>query len=162
MRPRPLWLLGCALAPALLLTACTSHNDPAPGHSHSSPAAHRSGGAPADKKLTTQAQSALDAASDDGGSMVESGVERVSDGVHTRPGLAHGAAYKLTVVCAGKGAAELVVAPAGAGGTKAVPCDGSVIFERLTAKGALKVDVRGEPGAAGMIAWRINKVGSQP
>ncbi|QHC33446.1 hypothetical protein GR129_14895 [Streptomyces sp. HF10] len=94
--------------------------------------------------------------------MVESGVERVSDGVHTRPGLARGTAYKLTVVCAGKGAAEIVVAPSGAGGRRAVPCDGSVVFERLTAEGALKVDVRGEPGAAGMIAWRIDKVGSQP
>ncbi|OIK24140.1 hypothetical protein VT52_029075 [Streptomyces malaysiense] len=89
--------------------------------------------------------------------MVESGVERVSDGVHTRPDLAQGTDYKLTVVCAGKGAAEIVVAPSGAGGKKAVPCDGSVVFERLTAEGTLKVDVQGEPGAAGMIAWRINK-----
>ncbi|MEU3032555.1 hypothetical protein ACPCBC_28085 [Streptomyces incarnatus] len=151
------WLLGCALTPALLLTACTSNADPAPA------ATHRGGGdAQAEKKLTDQAQSALDAVTDQGSSMFESGAERVSDGVHTRPGLAHGTAYKLTVVCAGKGAAEIVVAPSGAGGRRAVPCDGSVVFERLTAEGALKVDVRGTPGAAGMIAWRIDKVGSQP
>ncbi|WP_238440763.1 hypothetical protein [Streptomyces sp. TR1341] len=155
-RHGPVWLLGGAVIPALLLTACSAKGDPAPA------ATHHSGGAQADKKLTAQAQSALDAASDDGGSMVESGVERVSDGVHTRPGLTHGAAYKVTVVCAGKGAAELVVAPTGAGGKKAVPCDGSVVFERLTAESALKVDVQGKPGAAGMIAWRINKVGSGP
>ncbi|MGM9445618.1 hypothetical protein ACTAF0_36060 [Streptomyces murinus] len=155
-RHGPVWLLGGAVIPALLLTACSAKGDPA------SAATHHRGGAQADKKLTTQAQSALDAASDGGSSMVESGVERVSDGVHTRPGLTHGAAYKLTVVCAGKGAAELVVAPTGAGGKKAVPCDGSVVFERLTAESALKVDVQGKPGAAGMIAWRINKVGSGP
>ncbi|MFY4719005.1 hypothetical protein [Streptomyces sp. LaBMicrA B280] len=122
-----------------------------------SPAAtHRSGAAQTEKKLTDQARSALDAVTDRGGSMVESGVERVADGVHTRPGLTHGTAYKLTVVCAGKGIARIVVAPSGAGGEKTVPCDGSVVFERLAAEGALKVDVRGEPGAAGMIAWRIN------
>ncbi|MER7921453.1 MULTISPECIES: hypothetical protein [unclassified Streptomyces] len=156
-RREPLGLLACVLAPAILLTACTSNDAPAP-----TPAAtHRGGdGARAEKKLTDQARSALDAVTDQGGSMVESGVERIADGVHTRPGLAHGAAYKLAVVCAGKGAAELVVVPSGAGGKKAVPCDGSVVFERLTAASALKVDVRGEPGAAGMVAWRINKVGS--
>ncbi|MBA9046344.1 MULTISPECIES: hypothetical protein [Streptomyces] len=117
-----------AVIPALLLTACSAKGDPAPAATH-----HR-GGAQADRKLTAQAQSALDAASDGGSSMVESGVERVSDGVHTQPGPTHGAA-----------------------GKKAVPCDGSVVFERLTAESALKVDVRGKPGAAGMIAWRINK-----
>ncbi|MER6327937.1 hypothetical protein ABT298_01185 [Streptomyces sp. NPDC001034] len=157
MRLRPVSLLGCALAPALLLTACTSHHDPAPGHRPSPPAAHRSGGAEDEKKLTDQAQSALDAVTDHGSSMVESGVERVPDGVHTRPGPAHGTAYELTVVCAGKGTAEIVVAPSGAGRKKAVPCDGSAVVERLAATGPLKVDIQGEPGAAGMIAWRINR-----
>ncbi|MFR9790726.1 hypothetical protein ACL07V_19040 [Streptomyces sp. MB22_4] len=157
MRIRPVPLLGCALMPALLLTACTSHHDPAPGHRPSPPAAHQSGGAEDEKKLTDQAQYALDAVTDHGGSMVESGVERVSDGVHTRPGPAHGTAYELTVVCAGKGAAEIVVAPSGAGRKKAVPCDGSAVVERLAATGSLKVDIQGEPGAAGMIAWRINR-----
>ncbi|CAL2066020.1 protein of unknown function [Streptomyces murinus] len=85
-RHGPAWLLGGAVIPALLLTACSAKGDPAPA------ATHHSGGAQADKKLTAQAQSALDAASDGGSSMVESGVERVSDGVHTRPGLTHGAA----------------------------------------------------------------------
>ncbi|MFJ2171004.1 hypothetical protein [Streptomyces griseofuscus] len=150
-RHGPVRLSVSAVIPALLLTACSAKGDPAPAATH-----HR-GGAQADRKLTAQAQSALDAASDGGSSMVESGVERVSDGVHTQPGLTHGAAYKLTVVCIGKGAAELVVTSAGAGGKKAVPCDGSVVFERLTAESALKVDVQGKPGAAGMIAWRINK-----
>ncbi|MFG5724048.1 hypothetical protein [Streptomyces murinus] len=151
-RHGPVRLLVGAVIPALLLTACSAKTDPAPAATH-----HGGGGAQADSKLAARAQSALDAASDGGSSMVESGVERVSDGVHTQPGLTHGAAYKLTVVCAGKGAVELVVAPAGAGGKKAVPCDSSVVFERLTAEGSLKVDVQGTPGAAGMIAWRINK-----
>ncbi|WP_256640594.1 hypothetical protein [Streptomyces murinus] len=160
MRPRPLWLLGCALAPALVLTACTSHNGPAPSHSPSSPAAHQSGGAQNEKKLAEQAQAARDSAVAQGGPMVEAGVERASDGVHTRSDLAHGVAYKLTVVCAGKGAAEIVVAPSGAGGRQAVPCDTSVVSERLTGKGTLRLDIEAKPGTTAMIAWRIDKAGS--
>ncbi|MEU0033604.1 MULTISPECIES: hypothetical protein [unclassified Streptomyces] len=88
--------------------------------------------------------------------MVESGTERVSDGVHTRPDVAEGAAYELTVVCAGKGDAEIEFTPAGAGSKKPVRCDGSVVFERFTARGSLRLDVRGKPGSTGMIAWRID------
>ncbi|MEU1532059.1 hypothetical protein [Streptomyces fagopyri] len=89
--------------------------------------------------------------------MVAAGSERVSDGVHTQPGLVGGAAYELTVVCAGKGGAEIEFTPAGAGSQKPVPCDGSAVSERFTAQGSLRLDVRGRPGSAGMIAWRIDK-----
>ncbi|MFG2439629.1 hypothetical protein [Streptomyces sp. NPDC048508] len=89
--------------------------------------------------------------------MVESGAERVSDGVHTQPGLTDGTPYRLTVVCAGHGAAEIAFTPHDAGSTKAVPCDGSVTFERLTGKSSVRLDVQGKPNATGMIAWRINK-----
>src|SRR6266545_3218585 len=101
MRPRPRWLFGCALVPALFLTGCTSDHDSAPGREASPSATHRSTEAQAEKKLTTQAQSALDAVTKTDDSMVESGVERVSEGVHTQPDLAKGTTYKLTVVCAG-------------------------------------------------------------
>lgn len=46
--------------------------------------------------------------------MVESGVERVTEGIHTRPTLDDGAGYRLTVVCVGKGEAEIAFSPAGA------------------------------------------------
>lgn len=90
--------------------------------------------------------------------MVESGVERVTEGIHTRPTLDAGAGYKLTVVCVGKGEAEIVFSPAGTGSGRMVPCDRSLVFERLTGRSGLALDVRGRPDAAGMVAWRIEKV----
>ncbi|MFI7414574.1 hypothetical protein ACIBU0_38625 [Streptomyces sp. NPDC049627] len=93
--------------------------------------------------------------------MVESGVERVSDGIHTRPTLSPGASYKLIVVCAGTGAAEIEFTPADAGPKSPVPCDQSAVVERLLAprtKEPLRLGVRAEPGATGMVAWQINKV----
>ncbi|MGW7042398.1 hypothetical protein ACWGDT_06705 [Streptomyces avermitilis] len=158
MRPRPGWLLGCVLAPALLMTACTSDHDSAPESTASPTATHRSPEAQTEKKLTAQAQSALDAVTDQGDSMVESGVERVSDGVHTQPDLAQGVSYKLSVVCAGKGDMEIVFTPTSAGSKESVPCDRSVVFERFVGKDSLRLDVQGKPGMTGMIAWRINKV----
>lgn len=110
-----------------------------------------------DKTLTARVESALNAASDKGGSMVASGVERLSDGVHMQPGLSPGAGYKLTVVCAGSGAAKIEFTPTGAGPKKSVPCDQSLVSVRLTAYEALRLDIRGTPGATGMIAWQIDK-----
>ncbi|GAA3130835.1 hypothetical protein GCM10010521_16110 [Streptomyces rameus] len=158
MMSRPRWLLGCALVPALFLTACTSDHDSTPDQKASPSAAHWSSEAQTEKKLATQVQSALDAVTSRGSSMVESGVERVSDGVHTQPDLGTGAIYKVTVACAGKGSAEIAFTPPGVGSKKPVPCDGSVVFERFTARDSLRLDVRGNPGSKGMIAWRINKV----
>ncbi|MFJ3333074.1 hypothetical protein [Streptomyces sp. NPDC086766] len=158
MRPHSGWIIGCALAPTLLLTACTSHNDAEATHSPSPTATHQSTEAQAEKRLTAEVQSALDATTDKGSSMVESGVERVSDGVHTQPSLTQGKTYKLTVACAGKGTAEIVLTPSSAGEKKPVPCDQSVVFERIKPKASLRLDVVGKPGASGMVAWRINKV----
>ncbi|MGV9994246.1 hypothetical protein [Streptomyces sp. NPDC003374] len=152
------WIIGCALAPALFITGCTSHNDADASHSPSAPATHQSAEAQAEKRLTAAVQSALDATTDKGNSMVESGVERVSDGVHTQPGLTQGKTYKLTVACAGKGTAEIVLTPSSAGEKKSVPCDQSVVFERINPKASFRLDVVGKPGASGMVAWRINKV----
>lgn len=90
--------------------------------------------------------------------MVASGAERVSDGVHTQPDLADGTKYRLTVVCAGDGAAEIAFTPHDAGSTKSVPCDGSVVFERFTGQNSMRLDVQGKPSATGMIVWRINRV----
>jgi hypothetical protein len=151
------WLLGYALAPALLLSACTS--DDGSGSSptaSSSPTAH-STAEKGEKKLAAEARSALDATAGDG-SMVESGVERVTEGIHTQPALDKRTTYRLTVVCAGKGEAQIVFTPASAGSKETVPCDGSADFERFTATDSLRLDVQGKPGATGMIAWRINQM----
>ncbi|MET7601045.1 hypothetical protein [Streptomyces avermitilis] len=157
MRPTPAWLLGTVLVPVLCLTACTSDKDPSPDRSATA-SAHPSAETSADKKLTAQAETALDAVTEQGKSMVESGVERVSDGIHTRPDLSAGHPYKLTVVCAGKGNAEIAFTPVKAAAKKAVPCDRSVVFERFTGSKGLRIDIQGDAQASGMIAWRINIV----
>ncbi|WP_406173417.1 hypothetical protein [Streptomyces sp. NBC_00996] len=90
--------------------------------------------------------------------MIESGVERLTEGIHTQPALDKETTYRLTVVCAGKGEAEIVFTPTSAGSKEPVPCDGSTVFERFTAKDSLRLDVQGKPDATGMIAWRINKM----
>ncbi|MER6440836.1 hypothetical protein ABT275_31290 [Streptomyces sp. NPDC001185] len=65
------------------------------------------------------------------------------------------------MVCAGEGAAEIAFGPAAgpaAEGSKSVPRDGSVVFDRFTAGGSLGLDVRGNAGSAGVIAWRIDRL----
>lgn len=157
MRPVPVWLLGIALAPMLCLTACTSDNDPASGRAATM--TPRTSADPfVEKKLTAQAQSALDAVTEQGQSMIESGVERVADGVHTQPDLAAGHSYELTVICAGKGEAQIVFAPGKTAPKKAAPCDRSVVFERFTSGKALRIDVEGDAQATGIIAWRIDTI----
>ncbi|MER5875052.1 hypothetical protein ABT119_03905 [Streptomyces sp. NPDC001910] len=158
MKPRSGWVLGCALIPAICLTGCTTDQGSEPEHTVTTDATHRSAEPQPETRLTAQAQEALDAVTKADGSMVESGAERVSDGVHTQPDLADGTPYKLTVVCAGEGAAEIAFTPHDAGSTKSVPCDGSVVFERFTGQNSMRLDVQGKPSATGMIVWRINKV----
>lgn len=102
MSRRPGWILCWALTPTLLLTACTSDHGAGRSRSPSPEASHESTEGQAGKRLTDQAESALDAVTDQGTS-IAAGVERVSDGVHTQPGLVEGVLYKLTVVCAGGG-----------------------------------------------------------
>lgn len=153
MRPWRASLLAGAAAPVLLLTACTSPHAP----DSNRPASPQIAETQPEKKLTAQAESALNTTSTNDTSTAASGVERVSDGVHTQPGLTPGATYKLTVVCAGSGAAVIEFTPPDAGPKKPVPCDQSLVFTRLTAEKELRLDVRGERGATGMIAWRIDK-----
>ncbi|WP_371577304.1 hypothetical protein [Streptomyces sp. NBC_01314] len=158
VRPRPAWLVGCVLAQALLLTSCTSADNSAPDPTASPTAPRRSTELKTEKRLTAEVQSALDAVTDQGGSMVESGVERVSDGAHTQPGLTEDVTYRVAVVCAGTGDTEIVFTPTAAGSKKLVPCDGTVVFQRFAAQDPLRLDVQGQPGATGMIAWRINEI----
>ncbi|MFD6026653.1 hypothetical protein [Streptomyces griseoluteus] len=111
-----------------------------------------------EKQLTAQAQSALDSVTKQDESMVESGVERASDGMHTQPDLSAGHAYQLTVVCAGKGAAEITFTPRKTAASKTVSCDRSVVSERFTASRQVRIDTQAKPDASGMIAWRLNSI----
>ncbi|MCX5055848.1 MULTISPECIES: hypothetical protein [unclassified Streptomyces] len=116
-----------------------------------------------EKELTAQAVAALGAPAAADASFVASGVERVGDGVHADPGLSSGTVYRLSVVCAGTGAADIeftsmTTAPGHRTPKKPVTCDGTPVRDRFTGKKSLRVDVSGRPGATGMVAWRIDKV----
>ncbi|MGW4494255.1 hypothetical protein [Streptomyces sp. NPDC004376] len=158
MRARGAWVLVVMLVP-VCLTGCTSGTGDAGEPQHRATASARPGRTPAgEKKLAAQAQAALDAVSAQDVSAVESGVERVSEGIHTEPGTRSGGVYKLTVVCAGQGTARITFTPGKQARAKAVPCDRSEVFERFTGARGVRIDVDGDAGATGMIAWRINRV----
>ncbi|POX47011.1 hypothetical protein C3488_24640 [Streptomyces sp. Ru72] len=90
--------------------------------------------------------------------MVESGVERVTDGVHSVPLLNKGVTYRLSVVCAGSGDVEIAFTPAGVSSKKDVSCDQSTFQQRFTAVDSLRIDVTARRGSTGMIRWRIDRV----
>ncbi|MGW2866532.1 hypothetical protein ACWDD4_42980, partial [Streptomyces sp. NPDC001205] len=109
--------MACVVAAsAFLLVSCTSDKDTA-GSSSSSTATTEAPSVPAptalEEKLTEQVEAAVESVHE--GTMVESGVERVSEGIHTEPVLGKGATYRLNLACAGKGSAQLLFTPASAG-----------------------------------------------
>ncbi|MFF7885586.1 hypothetical protein ACH40F_27550 [Streptomyces sp. NPDC020794] len=154
------WLTGCAVAAsAVLLASCTSGSgDGKASKDPSSPAASGSQTAtePSQKKLTEQAQAALTAVH--GGKMVEAGAERVIDGIHTEPSLSEGRTYRLNLVCVGNGSARLTFTPASTGTQTKVPCDQSVVQQRITVHKTVRIDVDGAKGSTGVIAWRIDTI----
>ncbi|WP_406003889.1 hypothetical protein [Streptomyces sp. NBC_00829] len=151
------WLAGCAVASSVfMLTSCTSGStDDNTSKDHSPPSASGSQEATgaSEKKLTEQAQAALAAVHS--GKMVEAGAERVADGIHTEPSLSEGKAYRLSLVCAGNGSAQLTFTPASTGIETKVPCDQSVVQQRITVHKPVRIDVDGAKGSSGVIAWRI-------
>ncbi|MGV9344437.1 hypothetical protein ACWDSD_06415 [Streptomyces spiralis] len=153
------WFAGCAVAAsALLLTSCTSSSgDGEASKTPSSPAASTSQTAAKarEKQLTDQAHAAL--ATVHGGTMIEAGAERVTDGIHTEPTLSQGKTYKLNLVCVGSGSAQLTLTPASTGPKAKVPCDQSVVQQRISAhKLPVRIDVDGAKGSTGVIAWQID------
>ncbi|MET8245991.1 hypothetical protein ABZV31_17160 [Streptomyces sp. NPDC005202] len=107
-----------------------------------------------EKKFTEQAQAAL--ATAQSGKMVEAGAERVADGIHTEPSLSEGKTYRLNLVCVGSGSAQLTFTPASTGTETKVPCDQSVVQQRITVHKPIRIDVDGAKGSTGVIAWRID------
>ncbi|WP_369271903.1 hypothetical protein AB5J55_19390 [Streptomyces sp. R11] len=151
-------LAGCAVVvSAFLLTSCTASESGADGAANSpspAPSRPRPAAQPSEKELTEQARAALAAVHN--GAMVEAGVARVTDGVHTEPGLSKGKTYRLNLVCAGSGSAQLEFVPAGAGTGTTVPCDESVVQQPITAGKPIRISVDGAEGATGVIAWQID------
>jgi hypothetical protein len=154
------WIAGCmVVASFVVLTACTSgSSDAKASKTPSSSASSGSEGAtaPSEKKLTEQAQAALTAVHT--GKMVEAGSERVTDGIHTEPNLSQGKTYKLSLVCVGRGSGHLTFTPATTGKATRVPCDQSVVQQRITGHKSAHIDVDGAKGSTGVIAWQIDTI----
>ncbi|MEV6739378.1 hypothetical protein AB0N14_21580 [Streptomyces sp. NPDC051104] len=155
---RRTWVIGCALASAFSLASCTSDGDPGSAHPSSSASATARSSPSAEKKLTAEVQSALAASATKQNAMVESGVERVTDGVHSEPLLDKGNAYRLSVVCAGSGDVEIAFTPTSVSSKKDVSCDQSTFQQRFTGVDSLRIDVTARRGSTGMIGWRIDRV----
>jgi hypothetical protein len=145
-------LTACCLASALL-SGCTSetNSSDAPATESASPTPSLSEES-REKELGDQATAALDAAGNDS-RFVEAGLERVREGIHTRPDLKQGKPYQLVVACAGKGAVNVTI---DGDPPRVVDCDGVSNRQRITGtSGPLKIDVNGAKGSSGMVAWRI-------
>ncbi|WP_460067932.1 hypothetical protein [Streptomyces sp. YKOK-I1] len=151
---------GTILLSVLMITGCSgSANDEGKGADSSpstTPSSTQTAAETSEKQLTKQAQAALAAVQ--GGTLVEAGAERVGDGIHTEPELTSGKAYKLSLVCVGTGSAQLTFSPTSAGKKATVPCDRSVVQQRITADKAVRIDVDGTEGSIGVIAWQIYTV----
>ncbi|MET8858774.1 hypothetical protein [Streptomyces sp. NPDC004579] len=151
----------CAVvASVFLVVSCASGGGEGEGAgarpSPSAPGGSRTTNEASEKKLTEQAQAALAAVHS--GELVEAGVERVNDGIHTEPTLGEGRTYRLDVVCSGSGSARLTFVPASAGTKTTVPCDQSVVRQRITMRERVHIDVDGAEGSTGMIAWQLDAI----
>ncbi|MER8017489.1 hypothetical protein ACIQ7S_04360 [Streptomyces griseoluteus] len=158
--PRTLFAACAAAAAVSLLTSCTSGGgDSGAGHATTPPptaSASQAAGKARELKLTEQAQAALAAVHS--GTMVEAGAERVADGIHTEPALSRGRTYRLSLVCAGSGSAQLTLTPVNTGPQTKVPCDQTVVQQRVTVHDRLRIDVDGTKGSTGVIAWQIDTI----
>ncbi|MEU7073094.1 hypothetical protein AB0B30_29675 [Streptomyces narbonensis] len=87
---------------------------------------------------------------------VESGLERVPDGVHNLSPVKKGKTYKLSVACVGKGTMKVTLADEDA---KPVKCDGVSTNQYVeNAPAHLPIDIDAAPGATGMVAWQLTSV----
>lgn len=109
-----------------------------------------------EKDLTQQAQAAL--ADLRSGKLVEAGAEWVTDGIHTEPILRNGKTYLPTLTCFGAGSARMAFTSADTGTDTTVPCDQSVVRQRITVHKPIRLDVDGTTGSTGVIAWQIGAI----
>ncbi|MFF7183790.1 hypothetical protein ACFZAR_00845 [Streptomyces sp. NPDC008222] len=160
---------GAVMAAALGLVSCAaSDGHEAAASGAASPSASRAAAGAAEQKLGAQQfdekqlgeqAEAMLGGFGSGGAMVEAGTERVAEGIHTEPSLGRGRAYRLDLVCIGRGSARAVFTPAGTGTETGVPCDRSVVRRRITPHGPVRIDVDGVKGSTGVVAWVVREVG---
>ncbi|MFJ8662274.1 hypothetical protein [Streptomyces sp. NPDC093795] len=103
-----------------------------------------------------RAKTALETVSPDDPEFLESGLERVRDGVHNLSPLKKGKTYKLSVACVGTGSVKVVIADKA---PQSVPCDGVPVGQRVeNAPAQLPIAINAAAGATGMVAWQIVSV----
>lgn len=150
-------LAACAVMSLTFLTGCTDDSDGS-GKSHAEPT--KTSPTHDEQKLGQQVKEALgtQAIDDSDPLFVESGLERISDGIHTQAKLPPGTRYELKVACAGTGKIELSI-EGGKPDHQTVRCDGVPATQRTSgAQGPLQIDTTGRSGAAGMVGWRISRI----
>ena len=154
-------LLFCSVVLSIgLITGCTG--DSGVDHGPTNEPSRRHSAAPTidEKRLGERAQEALGTQTIDDSepSFVESGLERVSDGIHAESAMTRGNSYELAVACAGSGEVSLSVSlkpPI----RRDVPCDGVPVHQRiLHAPGEIRIDTENSSGAVGMIAYRVKRI----
>ncbi|MEU1892656.1 hypothetical protein [Streptomyces pristinaespiralis] len=156
-------VLCVGLLSAVMVTGCTgnSGSTDAPTKQTTPTTAASQPTGTNDKMLGEQAEAALDTVTIDDPEFVESGLESLADGIHTDSPLTRGKSYRLGVACAGQGKAKLSVHVEGKPVVRSFDCDGTAVHQRITdAPSRLRVDVDGEPGSSGMVAWRISETGT--
>lgn len=154
-------VLAASILSAALIVGCSSDGGDGRRESRDpKPSATPSATGDQTKALEKKAEKALklDNTDDTDGLFVESGLERVSDGIHTRSPLANGKSYTLAVVCSGAGKVRLTVT------TKrpvrqTLECDSVPVRQRITdAPEHVETDVDGLAGSSGIIGWRIDEL----
>jgi hypothetical protein len=142
-----------------LIVGCSSDHE---GQGKKAPRSNDSTSVTSDqaKALELKAKKALGIAETDDADdlFVESGLERVGDGIHTRTTLTRGKSYTLAVACAGTGNVHLTVT-AKPPARQTVECDSVPVRHRITnAPAQIEIDVEATAGSTGFVGWRIDEL----
>lgn len=146
---------------AAFLVGCSGESEDNGGPSKNpKPSASPSATSDQRKVLEKRAEEALGIVEIDelGELFVQSGLERVSDGIHHRPVLVSGKSYTLAVVCSGAGEVRLTVTMKRPE-RQTVECDSVPVRQRIADVTAqIEIDVDGLAGSSGIVGWRIDEL----
>ncbi|MEU1913572.1 hypothetical protein [Streptomyces massasporeus] len=146
---------------AAFLVGCSGESEDKGGPSRNpKPSASPSAASDQGKVLENRAEEALGIAEIDelGDLFVQSGLERVSDGIHHRPVLSSRKSYTLAVVCSGAGEVRLTVTMKRPE-RQTVACDTVPVRQRIAdVTSQIEIDVDGLAGSSGIVGWRIDEL----
>ncbi|CCA56584.1 MULTISPECIES: hypothetical protein [Streptomyces] len=161
MLRKPLTAVAPLVLISLLAAGCTDDAKPSATPSASAtekPTATEPPQGENEEEQGKRAKAALETVSLDDPEFVESGLERVREGVHNLSPLKKGKAYKVSVACVGTGNVKVVIADKA---PQSVPCDGVPAAQRVeNAPAELPIDITATSGAMGMVAWQVISLSS--